>query len=50
MDVVYKRLNADITPEALAQLAERKIILENVQVKIKLKVVIQSLPLIYTVR
>ncbi|MDN6232970.1 MAG: anthranilate synthase component I, partial [Staphylococcus simulans] len=29
MDVVYKRLNADITPEALAQLAERKIILES---------------------
>ena len=29
MDVVYKRLNADITPEALAQLAKRKIILES---------------------
>ena len=29
MDVVYERLNADITPEALAQLKAHKIILES---------------------
>ncbi|AYU55184.1 anthranilate synthase component I [Staphylococcus debuckii] len=29
MEVVYERLNADITPEALAQLRDKKIILES---------------------
>ena len=39
MDVVYKKLNALMTPEALAQLGEAKIIFESTnQDKLKRKI------------